>query len=76
MELGLKGFYLDDGILAGGQESVAAAKIFLDWKFSDTGLSLNRSKCELVPMAGKIHRVDPALLQGFEFTASGSSGSP
>ena len=30
MELGLKVFYLDDGILAGDQESVAAAINFLE----------------------------------------------
>ena len=71
MELGLKAFYLDDGILAGDQESVAAAINFLEGKFDNIGLSLNRSKCEFIPTAGRAHQVDASRFQGFEFKESG-----
>ena len=73
LELGLKVFYLDDGILAGDQETVAAAINFLGVKFAEIGLELNRSKCELVPTAGRDHRVDVSRFQGFEFKESGKT---
>ena len=71
LELGLKAFYLDDGILAGDQETVAAAINFLEGKFDSIGLSLNRSKCELIPTAGRAHQVDASRFHGFEFKESG-----
>ena len=71
LELGLMAFYLDDGILAGDQETVAAAINFLESRFRDIGLELNRAKCELVPTAGRGHQVDLARFQGFEIKESG-----
>ena len=73
-ELGLRVFYLDDGVLAGAQESVAAAINFLEVELGEIGLSMNRSKCELVPVAGRDHAVDPTIFAGFEFRESGDSG--
>ena len=43
LELGLKAFYLDDGILAGDQETVAAAINHLEGRFRGIGLELNRA---------------------------------
>ena len=71
LELGLKAFFLDDGILAGDQETVEAAISFLEARFSGVGLALNRAKCELVPTAGRGHQVDLARCQGFEVEESG-----
>ena len=72
LELGLKAFYLDDGIVAGDQETVAAAINFLEGKFASIGLSLSRSKCELIPTAGRAHGVDASMFQG---SSSGSLGT-
>ena len=71
LELGLKAFYLDDGILAGDQETVAAAINHLDGRFRGIGLELNRAKCELIPTAGRGHQVDLARFQVFEVKVSG-----
>ena len=70
-ELGLKAFYLDDGVLAGPQESVAVAVDFVEERLGAIGLSLNRQKCELVPVAGRAHSVVPARFGGFAFRESG-----
>ena len=70
-ELGLRVFYLDDGVLAGAQESVAAAINFLEVELGEIGLSMKRSKCELVPVAGRAHAVDPTIFGRFEFRESG-----
>ena len=64
LELGMKVIYLDDGILAGDQDTVAAAIDFLEKRFDEIGLSLNRSKCELIPTAGRDHAVDASLFAG------------
>ncbi len=62
LELRLKAFYLDDRILAGGQESGAAAIELLERRCEDIGLSLNRNKCELIPTAGRAQAVDVLFL--------------
>ena len=59
-------------MLAGEQESVARAIDFLEGRFNEIGLSLNRSKCELVPAAGRDHNVNLAFFHGFQFLESGN----
>ena len=71
LELGLKAFYLDDGILAGDQETVAAAINHLEGRFRGIGPELNRAKCGLIPTAGRGHQVDLTRFQGFEIKESG-----
>ena len=71
LELGLKAFFLDDGILAGDQETVEAAINFLEARIRGIGLELNRANCELVPAAGRAHQVNLARFQGFEVREPG-----
>ncbi len=71
-KLDLNVFYLDDGALAGEQDSVARAIDFLEGRFRDIGLSMNRDKCELVPVAGGGHNVDLRLFHGFQVLESGN----
>jgi hypothetical protein len=71
-KLDLNVFYLDDGVLAGSQESVAAAINFVEGRFADIGLALSRSTCELIPVAGRDHFVDLSLFTRFQFLEAGS----
>ena len=59
-------------MLAGEQESVAAAINFFEGRFNGIGLSLNRSKCELIPSAGRNRNVNLAIFHGFQFLEAGS----
>jgi hypothetical protein len=45
-------FFLDDGFIAGGSEAVACFCSFLKEELSEIGLTLEFSKCEVVPAAG------------------------
>jgi hypothetical protein len=71
-KLDLNVFYLDDGVLAGSQESVAAAINFVEGHFADIGLVFYRSTCELIPVAGRDQCVDLSLLTGFQFLEVGN----
>ena len=51
---------------------MAEAISFLEGRFSEIGLSLNRNKCELAPAAGRAHNVNLALFHGFQFLEEGS----
>ena len=75
LELGMKAFFLDYGILTGDQETVEAAINFMDDRFRGIGLELNRAKCELVPTAGRGHQVDLNRFQGSKLGSQGTSNS-
>ncbi len=49
LEPSLKAFYLDDGILAGDQEKVAAAIDFLETRFDGVGLSISMGEVRADP---------------------------
>ena len=71
-ELDFVAFYLDDGVLGGTSRATLKFCEKLERQLLDVGLTMQRSKCKVIPAAGHCHGIPEGAYGDFDFDAEGN----